>query len=208
MVSYPVNFPDSLCVNNIKVTPMNAVSRSMSKFTFVDKVFNFRGEAWGIEGSLPLLKREDAEKFVSLTLKLKGRYGTFLFPLPQTIASPRGSWGGTPVVDGGSQTGNTLTIRGLPINTTNVVREGDFINIGTGDNLRLYKVLDDASSDGSGETTLNIWPSLRSSPADGSAIVYQNVKVLLRMDDDVPHQVDVTKRYILQFKAMEALNGS
>lgn len=208
MVSYPLNFPSDLCLNQIRVIPMNAVARSMSKFSFVEQIYNFRGEAWGIEGTLPLLKRDDAEAFVSFAMKLKGRYGTFLFQLPETIASPRGSWGGTPVVDGAGQTGNELDIKGLTPNVNNIIRQGDYINLGTAGNTKLHKILDNANSDSSGETTVTIWPSLRISPGDGDTVVYQNVKVHLRLDGDIPFDVDVRKRYLLSFKAMEALDGS
>lgn len=205
MFSYPLDFPTSLTVNSLRITPMNAVARSMSKFSFSEQVYDFGGEAWGIEGSMPLMEKSTADAYMSFILKLKGRRGTFLFPLPTTISSASGAWGGTPLVDGGSQTGNTLDIKGLPINTTGVAKDGDYINLGTGSNTRLYRVLEDADSDGSGNATITIWPALRTSPADNDAVIYQNVKVLLRLNDDVPIDIDVNKHYFIAFKAMEAL---
>lgn len=205
MVTYPIDFPSDVTVNQLKITPLNSVARSMSKFSYAEKVYDFGGEAWQIEGSLPLMDRDVAEKYVSFLFKLKGRKGTFLFPLPSNIFGARGSWGGTPVVDGGSQTGNTLNIRGLPTGITNVIREGDLINLGTAGSTRLYRVLDNVNSDGSGEASLTIWPSLRTSPTDGDSITYQNPKLLLRLDDNTSYNIDTARKYFASFKAMESL---
>lgn len=209
MVSYPVTFPNTLTVNSLKITPKNAVARSISKFTFVEQIYNFSGEAWKIEGSLPLMPlREVAEEYISFVLKLKGRYGTFLFQLPDNVAAPSGTWAGTPVVDGAGQTGNELDIKGLTPSTTSIIKRGDFFNLGTGSSTRLYKVLDNANSDGAGKATVTIWPSLRASPADEATIVFEDVKLLLRLDEDIPTDIDENKHYRISFSATEALNGS
>lgn len=208
MVSYPLDFPTELTVNQLRITSRNAVARSMSSFSYAEQVYDFSGEAWHFSGSMPLMNRDSAEAYVCFFTKLKGRRGTFLFPLPSPVATPRGSWGGTPLVNGAGQTGNTLNIDGLPANTVNVVRQGDFINLGTGSSTRLYKVLDNADSNASGEATLTIWPSLRSSPGDNAAVTYQNVKVLLRSENDIPMNFDISRFYSMSFDALEALNGT
>lgn len=208
MVSYPIDFPNDISVNQLSLTPLNAISRSASKFTYVEKVYNFQGQAWRVSGSLPLMARATAEEYMSFVFKLKGRFGTFNFPLPSSISESRGSWGGTVLVDGGSQTGDTLNIKGLTPSTTNIIRKGDYFNLGSGSSLRLYKVLDDVSSDGSGNATLTIWPNLRSSPNDNDPLVNENVEVLLRLEDNVTTDIDVNKHYLISFSAMEALDGS
>jgi hypothetical protein len=208
MVSYPIDFPSAITVSSLRITPRNAVSRNMSKFSFVEQVYDFGGEMWSVEGTLPLMNRDTAESYMSFVFKLKGRFGTFLFPLPTSISQARGAWGGTPQVDGGGQTGDTLDVKGLPNSVTGVVKAGDYINLGSGANTKLHKVLDDADSNGSGEATLNIWPSLRVSPNDSDSVIYQNVKLLCRMTDDIPIDIDVNKYYFIAFNALEALDGS
>ena len=84
--------------------------------------------------------------------------------------NPRGSVAGAPVVNGASQTGLTLAVRGFTAHAPLVLRSGDWIQVQAldgGGNLRtrLYKNLLDVNADESGDATLNIFPRLRESPA-------------------------------------------
>lgn len=209
MVSYPIDFPTQLTVNSMRLFPRNAVSRSESPFSYAEQVYDWQGEVWDIEGTLPLIATRDmSETYQTFVIKLKGRRGTFLFPLPSHIGTARGTWAGTPVVNGASQTGDTLDIKGLTAGVTGIIKAGDYFNLGSGANLRLYKILDDADSNGSGLTTVNIWPSLRSSPADEAEVTFTDVKILLRMKEEIPIDIDENKHYFINFSAREALNGS
>lgn len=72
-----------------------------------------------------------------------------------------------PLVNGGSQTGNTLAIKGLPVSVNASLMAGDLIQLATGQVCRLTM---DGDSDGSGNATLYIEASLRSSPAANSPV--------------------------------------
>lgn len=206
MITYPINFPETICaLDGLQIVPRNAVSSSESPFTFERQTYEFPGEMWTIQGSLRLMQREDAEAYVSFMIKLKGQRGTFLFPLPPPLNTPRGVATGTPLVDGGSQTGNTLNIKGMTAGITGIFRQGDFIQIGTGGSTRLYKILDDANSDGSGDVTVTIWPALRTSPADETPVVVSGCKGLFRLTQDTGVNISVDKFHALSFAAVEAL---
>lgn len=90
--------------------------------------------------------------------------------VPGSGLSPNGAGGGTPLVNGASQSGASLATDGWTAGVTNVVRAGDVIRI-AGLNP-LYRVVEDASSNGSGQATLTINPPIPagSSPADNAAI--------------------------------------
>ena len=77
-----------------------------------------------------------------------------------------GAWSGTPLVKGGSQTGNTLEIDGATASITGWAKAGDYFRIGT----QLMMVTADADSDASGNVTLSHWPELRGSPADNAVV--------------------------------------
>lgn len=201
MVSYPVDFPSDICVNGLRIVQRNVVEGTQSNFSLVSKTYAWSGESWQIEGSIPLLDQIKGRSYMAFVAKLKGRFGTFLYSLPNVITTPQGSWGGTPLVNGINQSGNTLNIDGLPVNITNVAVAGDYINLGN----HLHMVLENADSNASGETTLTIWPSLRESPADNSSVTYTNLKVLLRLSTDSPIDIDINKRYFCQFKALEVV---
>lgn len=124
-------------------------------------------------------------------------------------STPRGtasSSAGTPVVNGASQTGDTLNIDGVPASQTGYLKAGDYIQLGSGLTSRLYKVLDDADSNASGEVSLTIYPDLRSSPADDSTVVVSDAKGLFRLNTSA-HQWTINQDsfYSMTFGAIEAL---
>lgn len=204
-ITYPLTFPTNLGISSFRMGLRNAVGRLESPFSFHEQVIRFSGQVWEIEVSLPNMFRADAEAFNAFILKLRGKYGTFLIGDPNGV-TPRGSWGGTPVVKGAGQTGGTLNIDGLPNSITGVAKAGDYIQIGTGANARLYKILDDANSNGSGEATLSIAPDLRSSPADNAAIIYSGAQGVFRLGSNiVPFSINNNSVYSITFKATESI---
>lgn len=89
---------------------------------------------------------------------------------PGSGLDPNGAGGGTPVVNGASQTGTSLVTDGWSTGVTDVVKTGDVIKISG--LTPLYEITADANSDGSGNATLSIYPSIPtgSSPADNAPI--------------------------------------
>lgn len=207
-ISYPISFPTTLGFSSFTLQTRNAVSRHESPYTFSEQVYDWGGQIWEFEGSLPLLNRASAEEYNSFLFKLKGRKGTFTMSIPDA-ESPRGSNLGTPLVDGGSQTGSSLNTKGWNTSQNGVLLAGDYIQLGTGSSTRLYKVLDDVNSDGSGEAVLEIYPNLRSSPSDEQAIITTNPKGLFRLRNNTnPVSIDVNSFYSISFSGMEALDGT
>lgn len=87
----------------------------------------------------------------------------------------RGTLGGTPVVDGASQAGKTLDIRGMSNSITGIFKAGDQISFQNANgNYELKLVLSDADSDGTGDVSVDITPEIHVSPADGATIVTAN----------------------------------
>lgn len=207
-ITYPISFPSNLGISSFKYGVRHAVGSLESPFSFTEQVVKFSGEKWEIQVTLPNMFRADAAAFNAFLLKLRGKYGTFLIGDPNG-KTPRGSWGGTPLVKGAGQTGNELLIDGLPLSTNGVAKAGDWIQLGTGGNARLYMVLDDANSNGSGEATLLLSPSLRSSPADDQAVIYQDAVGCFRLAENyTPIDINSNSIYNITFRAGEALNGA
>lgn len=126
---------------------------------------------------------------------------SYLATTTTSVSRPAG-----PYVDGGSQTGNSLDTGGWTPSVTNILRAADYIQIGTGANTRLHKVLNDVNSDFSGKCTLDIWPKLRASPVDEELIIKSNTKGLFRLDQN-EHVLDISPRpiYRINFTASEVL---
>ena len=109
-----------------------------------------------------------------------------------------GALGGTPAVNGAGQTGTTLNINGVSNNITNYFNAGDVIQIGSGSTgvygvnpqsristgrLQDFTVVANASSNGSGQVSVNIFPAItpagqnqtvNASPGNGALITVFN----------------------------------
>ena len=185
-----------------------AVAVSESPFSYSQQVYKHQGMRWEADITLPPMKRDTAEQWTSFLLRMRGRYGTFLLGDPNG-ATPRGSAAttpGTPLVNGGSQTGENLNIDGCPVSETGYLKAGDYIQLGSGATARLYKVLEDVDTDASGQATLNIFPNLRSSPSDDATVVVSDAKGVFRLSDSaMSWDINNASIYGVTFGAVEAL---
>tara|TARA_R100000655_G_scaffold44042_1_gene80633 strand:- start:4030 stop:4368 length:339 start_codon:yes stop_codon:yes gene_type:complete len=110
-ITYPLASPTHVKPSNITFRAVNTVGMSMSPFTYQQQLVAHAGQRWECDVTLPAMSRADAEQWVAFLVSLRGRFGTFTLGDP-VGASPRGSAGGTPLVNGASQTGGTLNIDG------------------------------------------------------------------------------------------------
>lgn len=97
-----------------------------------------------------------------------------------------GPLGGTPLVDGASQTGSTLVTKGWTSSAASRLKKGDVFTIAgvyavnpvsrqnTG-KLRWFVVTADFSSDGSGNGSVSIYPAITPPNADGTKKQFQTV---------------------------------
>lgn len=203
-ITYPLALPDARAFSAVRVTARSVVAVGASPFTGQQQVQEHQGQWWEAECSLPPMKRPAAEAWISFFLKLNGRRGTFL--MGDTAASaPRGTIAGSPVVDGAHAVrAATLALRGVTAGTT--LLAGDYIQVGTGAAARMHKNLNDATADGLGKMTLDIWPTLRSALSDGAAVITSGCLTTWRLaSNDMPFEVGLRSIYGLTFAAVEAI---
>lgn len=203
-ITYPITFPNN-DIKLVNIRAKNVVGISSSPFTGQQQVYKHPGQWWEMEVTLPAMKNVDAEVINAFLISLSGRYGTFLLGDPANT-SPRGVGTGTPLVYGAGQTGDSLITNGWTPNTTGILKAGDWIQLGSSSSTRLYKVLSDANSNGSGQATFSIWPNLRTSPANGSPVIINNTKGQWRLStNEHNYSIDVGKIYGITFACVEAL---
>ena len=170
-ISYPLTLPAVFKSAEVVITPVDVVGVSTSPQTLTEQVYEFPGKRWEAAITLPPMKRRNAEQVVGALLALNGPSGTFY--LGDTANKvPLGVATGAPVVNGAqTQFSNSLATRGWTPSVTGILLAGDWIQMYTGSTRRLYKVLFDVNSDGSGLATLTVWPRLRDASPDGAALV-------------------------------------
>lgn len=204
-ISYPLSLPSNRQISRVRLNAIDVVGVVQSPFTASQQVYRYQGQYWEADITLRPMDREEAEYWISFLLKLNGQYGTFLLGDPNG-ATPRGVATGTPLVKGAGQTGNELLTDGWTSGITGIMKAGDYIQLGTGSNARLYKVLDDVNSDGSGNATLTLYPDLRSAPSDNSAIIVNNAKGNFRLNSSqTAWDITEAQIYGITFGAREAL---
>jgi hypothetical protein len=156
------------------------------------------GARWAATYSLPAMTRDKAAAWKAFFDLLEGSANTFNAFDPD-CKTPRGAGTGTPLVNGGSQTGSALTIDGC---THGIVflKAGDYFSV----NGELKRMTSDATADGSGNATLNFKPALRNSPADNAAITVQKPTCTMILADDMQAMWECNVTGIYQPKTFTA----
>jgi hypothetical protein len=204
-ITYPISLPTHTGIRSINLRAVQQQAMTMSAFTYRQQVVAHAGQRWEAEITLPNMKRADAEAWLGWLLSLNGRVGTFLLGDPLG-ATPRGEAGGTPRVNGASQTGSSLIIDGATASRSDYLLPGDYIQLGSAASSQLYKVTQAVTTDGSGNATVEIWPSLKSSPSDNAGLTLTSAKGLFRLSSsDVDWKVDEASIYGVTFAAIEAI---
>ena len=202
-ISYPLALPSASQIRRMVWKPRSVVGVSESPFSFSQQVYVHQGEAWQVEVDLIAMERANAEAWAGWLLALNGREGTFLLGDPKGT-TPRGTWaGGSPLVQGAGQSGKSLAVDGVTASATALA--GDWLQLGSGSTATLHKVTQDVTFSGGGAATLDIWPRLRSVPADNAAVTLSSAKGRFRMGSNAPAWDVEAIIYGISFDAMEAL---
>lgn len=132
----------------------------------------------------------EARPWVAFLARCNGKKNDFLFGDPLLMAAPA-----NPSASGGAVVGSGQTGRVLNTSASNMTA-GDWIQVGQ----RLYQVVSPSGG------TLQIWPPLRESPADGTAIVLANCRGLFRLSSNARgYSIDERKQYLVTFEIEEAI---
>lgn len=201
MPSFPLSFPVATGVLSLSWEKHAVVGATTGRYNPKLKVHDWGGKRWLATIGLPPLTRELWAQWEAFFLSLNGLEGTFwLAPTLDKVA--RGTATGTPLINGASQTGQSVVSDGWTVSTTGILKAGDWVQIGN----YLYRVLADVNSDVSGNCTFEVWPDLRVSPADNDPITVTNPKGLFRLVELPPLSIN-QEQFVegLTFKAVEAI---
>lgn len=192
-ISYPVSTPTSIGIANVELSANNAVAVGRSPFTFSQQVHTYPGQMWSATVSIPPVRKDLAEPWVAFLLSLRGQTGTFLLGDPNNT-SPRGT--ATAATITGTANSSSLTVT-----MTGTLLAGDYIQLGSGADATLHKVLVDQSGSG----TLEVWPAIRKNRTAVSAVL-TNAKGVFRLSsNNQSWSINDNSAYGIQFECMEAI---
>lgn len=213
-ISYPVAPPaiTGLGPKEFNLTLQNLVGENASPFTFGEQEQIWPGDMFTIDANLPPMQAPQGEQWVAFLASLFGKYGYFTMGDYNRL-TPQGPMSGSPVVNGSNLAGsNTLNIRGATAGIANWALAGDYLQVTSYNSVlgfnvqRLYKILQNASSNGSGDVIVYIRPNLREALSDGTTIVTTNCAGTFRLaSNQCPWKIDQDRVYTVSFKAREAL---
>ena len=213
-ITYPLTPPaiSGIGPQDFNMALQNLVGENASPFTFGEQEQIWPGDMLTIDASLPPMLTAQGEQWMAFIDSLFGKYGYFLMPDYNRL-TPQGPMSGSPLVSGSNLNGsNTLNIRGAAVGVTNWAVAGDYLQITAYNSLlgfnvqRLYRILQNASSNGSGDVTVYIRPNIRESLSDGTAIVTTNCAGTFRLASNKSSRpVDKNRVYTIKFTAREAL---
>ena len=114
--------------------------------------------------------------------------------------------GGTPLVNGASQTGGSLNIDGCTTSVTNLVKAGDYLQLESGSTATLHKVLQEVDSNSYGEVSIDGWPPIRSALADNAAVTTSDAFGLFRLATGIQDwSLNNIEIYGITFACVEAI---
>lgn len=208
MTTYPVTIPTAIAPRTTNFRIRRTVGMTKSIYTGSQQVYQYTGEWWECDVTMPPMRTANAREFVAFLVSMRGLVGTMYlgdWDCRDALGSASSS-AGTPLVNGADQTGNSLICDGAPASATGYLKAGDYIQIGSGDTQKLHMLTADSSSDGSGDFTVEIEPALRSSPADDTALVVASTKGVFRLvSNETSWDTNAVSTYGISFGVIEKL---
>ena len=200
-ISYPLDLPTAIGIANIELRAKNVVAISSSPFTYQQTSYSYGGEMWEADISLPPMNRDSAEQWVSFLVSLRGQSGTFLLNDP-IAKTPRGSVRDSDSISITGTAGDTTVSCTMTNNKT--LKAGDYIQLGTGTDSTLHKVLEDYTGNGSARD-LEIFPALRKARSSVTPTV-ETAKGLFRLStSESAWSINNASFYGISFGAMEVV---
>jgi hypothetical protein len=159
---------------------------------------------WSVQFSLPKMTELTAGYWKAFMGALRGRANVFQLGDLNRL-TPLGVARGAPVVNGGVSGGNAVSstqlyTRGWAASVYRQLLPGDYLQVG----YRLHMAVAEADSDSSGNAIVQVWPSLRETPADGTAInLIKPIGVFRLASNQRQWHTTVDRLSQLSLKAME-----
>ena len=204
--SYPLTMPTSPNFVRSEWTIQRTVAQSISPFTYAQTQHEYEGAIWTATVTLPPMFREQAGEWQSFFMQLHGTKGTFLMGDPDA-GSVRGTISNTIAVNGAHSVGAyDIVVDGADTSESQLFKKGDYVQFNSGAPSQLHMIIADVSSDGSGNATLTVEPTLKVALSNDATITYTNPKGVFRMtSNELGWSADRISTYGISFSCIQAL---
>jgi len=204
---YPLSMPDS--PSNFKTSEwriVRSVAVSLSPYTLTSESADLGGAIWTTTVTLPPMLKADASAWQVFFMQLHGRHGTFLLGDPDS-RTIRGSATGNMSVKGDHSVGAySVSVDGINASQSTAFKKGDYVQFGSGTTSKLHMIVEDTSTNSSGEATLEIEPPLKKVLENDSPAVYTSAKAVMRMDsNELSWNADQVSTYGISFSCSEVI---
>lgn len=171
VTNFKVKYANDITPETVTLTPITLAQTFDSPFTGHHTSYIHQGQYWKLEMTMHNLKNKEAKLYKDFFAKLNHSENDFYFiPLLEKDITV---YGGTQsdvtgiTTDGStsSQSGS-IAIQGLDTSESDVLTSGTYVEIDS----QLFYIKENATSDGSGDTTLSVWPNTRETIADATAV--------------------------------------
>ena len=182
-------------------TPIpSSVSISTNQNTIVTTTASGRRQSRQIDGqrfklrvTFPIMTRTQFAPILAFIVKQRSQIESFTFT-PPTLDDSLGVASGVIRVNGAILAGVTsVAIDGMANSTSGVFKAGDYFRF-TGQ-AKVYMVMADVSSNGSGQGTLTFEPPLRTNVSDNAVLIYSSVDFTVGLTGDIQEFNISTENY-------------
>jgi hypothetical protein len=204
--TFPLVMPNSPNFVRSEWGIARAVAQSQSPFTYSTQVHKFTGSKWYSTVTLPPMKRSQANEWLAFFMQLNGQFGTFTMGDPDAKAV-QGTISNTVAVNADFAVGAyDVTIDGADASESQLFKKGDYVQFNSGATSKLHMIIADVASNGSGEATLTIEPSLSSALANNATVTYASPKCVMRMtNNELTWSANHISLYGVSFSCEEVL---
>lgn len=130
-IYYPLQMPSNKGIMRAAFRARSVVGMSRSPFSGSQQVYQWPGEWWEAECTLPQMLRPDAEQWAAFLASLRGPSGTFLLGDP-AAKTPLGSAltiNGGATAGFGNVAGTELVTRSWQVSTNGLLLAGDYVQV-------------------------------------------------------------------------------
>lgn len=172
----PIDHPTFPGFVNRTFTGISAVARQESPFTGQETVYEWSAQVTSVGLSLPSMEPSVAVRWDAFFKRINNSGDTFWVYAPDYLCNGHNI--GNPVLDGASQNGNTINVRGCLANMFEAFGAGKFIEVCG----RLHVVSDDVDTDSNGRAVVPIWPAVQMlNLPDGTIVQFERPRGEFRL---------------------------